>query len=61
MLATNTTMRVNAELYSDSISGMLTKDKIRLFRKNSLITIGEYLFWMETFEDDNNEEAPTLD
>jgi hypothetical protein len=61
MLVNNTTTIVNAELYSDFSSGILTKDKVRMYLKDSLITIGEYFYWMETFEDDNNEEAPTLD
>jgi hypothetical protein len=62
MLVASSTTRVNSELFSDYNSGTLTKEKVRMYFKNSIIAIGEYLYWMETFGDENNnEEMPTLD
>ncbi len=62
MTKTTVTSIYNKELNSNYILGTLTKDKIREYYKNNTIAIYEYLHWMETFEDDNNnEEMPTLD
>jgi hypothetical protein len=50
------------ELTTEMLEGRLTKVKIREFLKLNLIGIGEYLQFMESFEEDINDEGiPTLD
>jgi hypothetical protein len=50
------------ELTTEMLDGQLTKAKIRKFLKLNLIGIGEYLQFMESIEEDINDEGiPTLD